>query len=273
LNLDPEHRTVINPDDPDGDDTETIAWWAPSDAAKNPALREECKATDWARIDAAVPNAEFKLAAVIADLEKAAMPRPDDTDRERHIKQIAAITGAALAAHALGVARENAAIGKQTDAMVARLRDHYRQAVRAGSHAASLQHGVAPLTDDQVDQIATARAEAQRDHVRALVQQSRTGTVPGQTVANLSRGAKPAYENGFAAAVTSQHPDAQCVWHVMSDDPCSPCAGRDGEVFTADTLPGYPGDGDFGGDLCEGGPNDRCELHWIVTPADADSGD
>lgn len=37
-----------NPDDPDGDDLESVAWWFPADAKKNPALRSEVKSgTDW----------------------------------------------------------------------------------------------------------------------------------------------------------------------------------------------------------------------------------
>jgi ribosomal protein S18 acetylase RimI-like enzyme/8-oxo-dGTP pyrophosphatase MutT (NUDIX family) len=42
-----EGRDVDNPDDPDGDASEQVAWWDPDDACKNPALREECKKTEW----------------------------------------------------------------------------------------------------------------------------------------------------------------------------------------------------------------------------------
>lgn len=38
-----EGRSTVNPDDPDGDDHEQSAWWDPSHAAKNPALRSELK--------------------------------------------------------------------------------------------------------------------------------------------------------------------------------------------------------------------------------------
>lgn len=40
-------RATVNPDDPDGDDHEQSAWWDPSHARKNPALRQECKTNDW----------------------------------------------------------------------------------------------------------------------------------------------------------------------------------------------------------------------------------
>ena len=41
-----EARTV---DNPDGDDFEQAAWWAPDDAKKNPALRTECGTAPWAK--------------------------------------------------------------------------------------------------------------------------------------------------------------------------------------------------------------------------------
>lgn len=61
LNLGPDQRLVGNPDDPDGDDCEVLAWWTPSDAAANPSLRPEAKqGTDWGLIKRAVPGAVFK---------------------------------------------------------------------------------------------------------------------------------------------------------------------------------------------------------------------
>jgi 8-oxo-dGTP pyrophosphatase MutT (NUDIX family) len=66
LRLDGHDRLIANPDDPDGDDSESLAWWAPSDARKNPALRAAVKGSDWRAIDAAVPDAVFKTAPVLA---------------------------------------------------------------------------------------------------------------------------------------------------------------------------------------------------------------
>lgn len=40
-------RHVDNPDDPDGDGSEQVAWWDPDDAAENPALRPEVEDTPW----------------------------------------------------------------------------------------------------------------------------------------------------------------------------------------------------------------------------------
>lgn len=40
-------RIKENPDDPDSKYCEQVAWWGVEHAKKNPALREECKATPW----------------------------------------------------------------------------------------------------------------------------------------------------------------------------------------------------------------------------------
>lgn len=60
INLDHEDRKVLNPDDPDGDEIEVIAWFAPEDLPENPALREEVKDTDWTLLASGAPtNLEF----------------------------------------------------------------------------------------------------------------------------------------------------------------------------------------------------------------------
>ena len=43
LNLDPANRHVLNPDDPDGDWAEVVAWWTPEQLAGNTAVREELR--------------------------------------------------------------------------------------------------------------------------------------------------------------------------------------------------------------------------------------
>jgi SPP1 gp7 family putative phage head morphogenesis protein len=63
INLDHEDREVLNPDDPDGDQIEVIAWWDPTHLPDMPALRREAKATDWAAIAAArLPEARLAKA-------------------------------------------------------------------------------------------------------------------------------------------------------------------------------------------------------------------
>lgn len=50
INLDHDDRSVLNPDDPDGDDIEVAAWWDPAHAHAMPGLRPECSSTDWAAL-------------------------------------------------------------------------------------------------------------------------------------------------------------------------------------------------------------------------------
>lgn len=49
-NMDSEDRHVLNPDDPDGDNIEVVAWWDPAHLPGMPALRSECESTDWDQI-------------------------------------------------------------------------------------------------------------------------------------------------------------------------------------------------------------------------------
>ncbi len=51
INLDHEDRQVLNPDDPDGDGIEVVAWWDLKHLKDNPAVRKEVtRGTDWAML-------------------------------------------------------------------------------------------------------------------------------------------------------------------------------------------------------------------------------
>lgn len=48
INPDQDSRATINPDDPDGDQIETVAWWDPASIPDMPALRQEVRdSTPW----------------------------------------------------------------------------------------------------------------------------------------------------------------------------------------------------------------------------------
>ena len=66
-------------------------------------------------------------------------------------------------------------------------------------------------------------------------------------------------------------PSSVIIWHTESDNPCDLCAERDGEMYTIDTLPCWPGDGGFG-EFCEGAANCNCVLEY-ADPADVTAGD
>ncbi len=58
VNLDPANRSVLNPDDPDGDKIEVAAWWDPEHLRRNSALRPELRASKvWNRVEKADAHA------------------------------------------------------------------------------------------------------------------------------------------------------------------------------------------------------------------------
>lgn len=72
INSDPEERTVLNPDDPDGDNIEVVAWWDAASLPDATHLREEVKATPWEKIidagqDTPPADAPAEAAAAVAD--------------------------------------------------------------------------------------------------------------------------------------------------------------------------------------------------------------
>jgi 8-oxo-dGTP pyrophosphatase MutT (NUDIX family)/GNAT superfamily N-acetyltransferase len=68
-----EGRVMENPDDPDSKCCEQVAWWTVEHAKKNPALREECKASPWKEIEAA--TATQKVASLIKTADEDQCPR------------------------------------------------------------------------------------------------------------------------------------------------------------------------------------------------------
>lgn len=271
LHLGADDRPVTNPDDPDGDDIETLAWWAPSDAAENPALRPECaEGTDWDMIGQAVPGARFKVAA--GDLLKAD-PQDGDTDRERKIKILAAAAAAAVAMKARSEYRLDADIQQLTDRFVTELARHYKQAMIMGSSDAADQFLISQLSQAELNRLALDRANRVRPYIGNLVDRVHEGSLDqaatARSINSFARGVKAAYEEAFAHTVTRAAPEATCVWQADSD-PCEMCGPRDGETYTMETLPGFPGDGDYGSELCLGGPNCQCELDWTLPDATGD---
>lgn len=63
-------RDIDNPDDPDGDESEQVAWWHPDDAKKIPALREECKTSPWGEMKTAALTAQSFAEGVMAEYDR-----------------------------------------------------------------------------------------------------------------------------------------------------------------------------------------------------------
>lgn len=69
INVDHDDRLVENPDDPDGDQIETLAWWEPEHAAQNPALRDECAWTPWDELAAISEQVKSPQAAAVTHVK------------------------------------------------------------------------------------------------------------------------------------------------------------------------------------------------------------
>lgn len=80
--------------------------------------------------------------------------------------------------------------------------------------------------------------------------------------------ANPVYEAGFGNGAAQQGEITQATWHTQEDGVvCELCDGRDGQVWIGDDPHPYPGEGGYG-EVCDGGPNCRCELWYDIVPVD-----
>jgi hypothetical protein len=78
-----------------------------------------------------------------------------------------------------------------------------------------------------------------------------------------------AYNIAFGQTVQGSHPEYEIIWHLGAAEHCALCIARDGKAFTFDNLPGYPGNGGFGGPVCLGGPNCHCSLEYVQPGIDS----
>jgi 8-oxo-dGTP pyrophosphatase MutT (NUDIX family) len=72
------------------------------------------------------------------------------------------------------------------------------------------------------------------------------------------------YNQGFGLAVGASNPEYTITWHLGDAEHCELCVARDGKTYTFKQLPGWPGDGGFGGKdaICLGGQNCKCYLSY-----------
>lgn len=71
---------------------------------------------------------------------------------------------------------------------------------------------------------------------------------------------------GDAPPDFEEAPRGYIIWHAEGEgsdsyEPCDLCAERDGETYTMETLPCWPGDGGFG-EFCDGASNCNCWLEY-----------
>lgn len=161
------------------------------------------------------------------------------------------------------------------DEAVGALRDGMREGLRLGvRQAVADRAGRSPTTKAEeparlgplLDHLAARRAEEQRPFLHGMALavftraarswRGRSGAYADQVVNAYTEG------YGLATLASTANPgDWLISWHITAPDACRPCKGRDGEVFTVATLPGWPGRGGYG-DICEGGSHCRCVLTY-----------
>jgi 8-oxo-dGTP pyrophosphatase MutT (NUDIX family) len=148
---------------------------------------------------------------------------------------------------------------------IAALQDGHNAALVAGADQAGAEFAGLNVKDDWTA-AANARATEQggflADLADALSNPDVTEAYLGNSIDKWAASLTPSYEEGYVTAATDGTDSPILIrWNLgNSEKSCALCEERDGETFTEEDLPGYPGDGDFGGDLCEGGPLCACYL-------------
>ena len=175
------------------------------------------------------------------------------------------------------------------DAATAVLRDGVADGLKAGARHALTDLGIPDrIVKSEEDPDDPDAYDAYLDQLADQESQQQTPFLTGLAVALLSAigsdgestasfggrfgqygaAAIQAYETGYGTTTLASGSPGQygITWHVTSSKPCGPCSSRDGVTYTEQTLPGWPGDGGYGGSgLCMGGPNCRCYLSYQDT--------
>lgn len=149
------------------------------------------------------------------------------------------------------------------DAGVAVMTAGYDHAMSTGSDDASGDHPDTPTVD--FSDASSSRAEDQRGFLAGLLNDALAADALGSLSSRLTHYAltlTAAYNTAYGQTVQQAHPDYQIVWHLGVAEHCRNCIARDGTIYTFQSLPGYPGDGGFGGPLCQGGPHCACSLEY-----------
>jgi 8-oxo-dGTP pyrophosphatase MutT (NUDIX family) len=116
--------------------------------------------------------------------------------------------------------------------------------------------------------IAATRAGAQADYLMwMLAAVGAAGEEPAwlDSRVNLyAQSLQGAYNQGFGLAVGATNPTYTITWRLGAAEHCKLCLDRDGKTYTFHSLPGWPGDGGFGGKdaVCLGGQNCKCSLEY-----------
>lgn len=181
------------------------------------------------------------------------------TKRARTLPPLQHKAAASLGTLAARLRRAKLAMPTFVDAGVAAMAAGYVAAYRQGW----TDSGLDGEPEDAADVSQTA-AEGQRHYLALLA-----GVVLADRLSSAALSARldtyaaslgVMYGRGFDSGATTQGATT-VTWHSEGDaDVCEPCASRDGQTWSVGGGYPIPGEGNFGSDICEGGPRCRCEL-------------
>lgn len=206
-------------------------------------------------------------AAVKAARDAADAKRRQDR-RDRHLEAAAAMVASRLGQLVRDHKNAGLSLPHLVDGGVAVMADGYRQAMTAGSQDASDDYEDTPAADgSRIDSGAQDAADGQRGYLTGLLQDVIGGLSTAAIGARLALYASTlygAYNGSYGDTVLAAHPTYEIVWELGdARDHCRNCVNRAGKSFTVKTLPGWPGDGPFGGNVCLGGPNCKCSCLFV----------
>lgn len=207
--------------------------------------------------------------------------------RDQHVHTATGTVVTGLQQLASNVAHGRLAAPQAVDHGVQLMADGYRHVMRQAAADARADHGLAAPgqddrssdapdwdgyqyePDDGIDADADQRAQTQRPYLMGLVALvlNAGDDILGSLTNRLGlygNTLTAAYNAGYGQTI-QQAPDRyEIIWHLGAAEHCNLCVDRDGKTFTFDDLPGYPGDGGFGGTgaICLGGPNCHCSLEY-----------
>lgn len=219
-------------------------------------------------IDAAARMLPQGVPAAVKAARDAADAKRRQDRRDRHLEAAAAVVASRLGQLVRDHKNAGLSLPHLVDGGVAVMTDGYRHAMTAGSQDASDDYEDTPVKDgSRVDSSAQDAAEEQRGYLTGLLQDVVAGLSTAAIGARLALYATTlyrAYNSSYGDTVMDAHPTYEIIWELGdARDHCRNCVNRAGKSFTVKTLPGWPGDGPFGGNVCLGGPNCKCSCRFV----------
>lgn len=191
-------------------------------------------------------------------------PKADEHQarREAKLSSIEGKTTTALTKVVMDYRQNQITAAEATDKATELLQNGYQDVMDAGSQNA-VDDGLAYQVVDNGGQ-AAQRAQQQRPWFMNLLKEIALGyaiNLIRNRLASYSASLSPAYNEAYGQTAQASGKNYSITWHLGATEHCPLCTARDGETYTFDTLPGWPGDGGFGG-MCYGGPRCGCWLSY-----------